>query len=778
MDFYKIPLSLDSQLDKLESAIDQFVNKKLDPIKFRVTRVLHGVYEQRTRDTYMVRLRCPSGGVTPHQFRGIGEIAEKYTGEDVHVTTRQELQLHYVKVEDILAVLKELKEYGISSFGGGGNTVRNIITSPHAGILEGEAFDVEPYAIALTTRMIAEEDSSNLPRKFKIAFSSNENDTAITQSTCLGFVAKFNDAGEKGFEVYVSGGMGGNPIIGHKLLDFIHESKVYHVARALKTMFDQNGDRRRKYKSRIKFLWKKLGEDKFKELFLAEYNVIKDDESLALKLEPILNEVRATSLASKTITSSEFEIWKQRFVKPQKQEGLSYIMLPLVLGDILTEDIYKLCDFLDHFGDNVLRCDRKQNLYLRNIPNKYLGNAFEVIMSMGKTLADKPFIISNMVNCTGAQTCKLGICLPRGLAPRIRERVLQSNLDLDALSDFNINISGCPNTCGMHHVADLGFFGKAARNDGNLYPAYNVLAGAKIGKGKTEYASIYGNVAAHNVPNLVSEFLGDYIPKKGQYQNYQEYLEKEGIDFLKSLCDKYHEAPSLVEDASYYTDFGAKHQMNLSDMGEGECSAGMFDMIGVDNKHIARLQKEIEASSPTASNLYDLLYYSANMLLVTRGADPKTNSDSMALFVEYFIDTNLVSKSYNDIITLGKLELKEELLKHEAKVLALAKDVQNLYANMDDSLKFENVKEAKKVKETDPSSLLVKKDFRGVGCPMNFVKAKVVLETMSSSEKLELLLDDGEPIANVPGSLKAEGHRIIFQNQNKEGYWTILVEKA
>ena len=371
----------------------------------------------------------------------------------------------------------------------GGNTIRNILTSIDSGIKENEEFDVEPYAIALTTRMINEDDSWNLPRKVKISFSNDLTDTTYTQATCLGFVAKIKD-GKKGFTVYCGGGMGARPMVAGKLFDWVEDTQVYAITKAMKIMFDIHGNRRSKYSSRIKFLYRKLEDKAFKELFNEEYNKIKDDESLRLELPVISNSATKTTLEPVTINSESFETWKKRYVFKQKQDGLVSIKLPLQLGDLVYNDAQKLCAFLENFGENNIRCDRAQNIRLRNIPETHLGNAFVVINSMEKTLVQHAQFIGNMINCTGASTCKLGICLPRGLSDAIRDRLDNSNLNLDIIPEFRLNMSGCPNTCGMHHIAHLGFFGKIGRNQNReIYPAYNVLAGARVHVEKpTEYA--------------------------------------------------------------------------------------------------------------------------------------------------------------------------------------------------------------------------------------------------------------------------------------------------
>ena len=778
MRFYEISKTLPKELEQFEADIEAFKAGEIDPVKFKAIRVAHGVYEQRQENTYMIRIRCAAGGITPDQLKRTAEMGEQYGSGEVHFTTRQEVQIHDVLIDGILPSIRGLLEVGLSTRGGGGNTIRNILTSVDSGISEEDVFDVDPYAIALTSRMVHEDDSWNLPRKFKIALSNNEKDTSYTQSTCLGFVATIQD-GVKGFKVYCAGGMGAKPMVGHELLPFIPDTQVYHVTKALKIMFDKHGNRRSKFSSRIKFLWKKLDQEEFCKLFHEEYDQIKGDESLNLVLPELKNEVKETGLSIETAEGELFEQWKKRYVYPQKQAGLLSIKIPLTLGDLLKEDAYALVHLLNHFGDNTIRCDRAQNIRLRNIPEQYLGNAYNVISNIKHSLvAEAPFI-GNMINCTGAQTCKLGICLPRGLSSAIRETLSSSDLDLDSITDFRLNMSGCPNTCGMHHIADLGFFGKVGRKEGDMYPAYNVLAGAEVGRaGKTKYASKVDELPAHRIPEFVKDFLAVWIDRKNEesYDTYQDFLEEEGNDLIRNLCDKYRDIPTFDQDPSFYTDFGAKNRLSLDEIGTAECSAGVFDMIDVDKKTIKQQKAILNDSDDQKDPLYKILYAGSRMLLVTRGLDAKNDEQVFALFDKHFIETGLISESFRPIVQLGKTNNREDLEANRDDILALADTVQALYKTMDDSLRFKT-DSGEVINLSEPvTEDISEKDFRGVACPMNFVKTKLVLDTLKIGDKLRILLDDGAPIQNVPNSVQLEGHKVL-EKTKVESYWTVLIEK-
>lgn len=779
--FYEIADTIDQEVNQFEEDIKDFVAGTINPIKFKAIRVAHGIYEQRQEHTYMIRIRCAAGGITPVQLKKCSELGEQYGSGEVHFTTRREVQLHNVLIQDIVTVIRELLTVGLSTRGGGGNTIRNILTSPNSGVDKEDIFDVDPYAIELTSRMVKEPDSWNLPRKFKIAFSNNSKDTAYTQATCLGFVATKKED-QDGFEVYCAGGMGAKPMVGHLLMDFVPAEKAYQVTKALKVMFDKHGNRRSKFSNRLKFLWKKLQREEFVSLFLEEYNKISSDKNLDLKIVDLDNKPKIdASVKVDAPKDDKFDIWKERYCLAQKQEGLYCIKIPLQLGDLVSNDGLSLTKLVELFGENTIRCDRAQNIRLRNIPEAYLGNIYNCVSSFERSLVEHASFIGNMINCTGAQTCKLGICLPRGLSVAIRDKLVSSNLDLDRLADFRLNMSGCPNTCGLHHIADLGFFGKVARKEGQMYPAYYVLAGARVAAGETKYAEKLNEIASHHIPNFVHDFLQAYLINAEEYKNYQDYLEDEGKDVIKSLCEKYSNVPLFSEDESFYIDFGATRKLSLDEMGSAECSAGMFDMIDVDRKVIRRELKQLDAGTGTLEeSLYNITFSSTRMLLVTRGLDVKRDEQAFQSFDKHFVETDLISKEFRSVVQLGELVAKGELDKSvltgkKSEIIGLSSAVNELYTNMDDSLRFkkETVVSVDKKEEAE----LVEKDYRGVACPMNFVKTKLVLEMIASGQKLQILLDDGEPIENVPNSVKLEGHKILEQIKTPDGHWQVLIQK-
>ena len=692
MKTYEIPEQITEEISEYISTVKEFRLGDINPVQFKGIRVGHGVYEQRKDDTYMLRLRCAGGVVTPAQLKAVAEVSEKYGTDHFHVTTRQDLQLHYVSLEDTPKAYDELVKAGISPRGGGGNTIRNIMASIDSGISTDEAFDVLPYATSLTTRMIAEEDSWNLPRKFKTAFSNSAADNCEATITCLGFIAKIQD-GVEGFQVWVGGGMGAKPIPGKMLYDFIKADEVYGMTKAIKIMFDKNGNRRKRFQSKLKFLVDKIGIEEFRAKVDEEWVEVRKENYAPLELESYTPKYSADikdGYEAIEVSSAEYTEWKTRYATPQKQEGLYSIKVPLNLGDIYNTDGVKLAELLSNFGDNCIRLAFNQNLHIINIPESYLGNIFSGLIELN-TLSTQPILISNMIACTGAATCRLGLCLPRGVLPETAERLVKTDLDLDSIPEFKIHVSGCPNTCGRHHSADLGFFGKVGRKDKVNYPAYNVLAGAVIGA-DADFAKKVGEVPAKDVPAFIEDLLAYWIPNQDKFENFKAFVDAEGKALMAELCAKYKDVvPSIDENQDYFYDWGAKNQFDILHGQKAECSAGVFDMIEVDLKDIKTTTKdyaEIESEADKKESLFHIVLTSARMLLVTRDIVIKSDEQAFTMFDTHFIETSIVDAKFKDLIEKAKNGDKDFLLKSEALVIELGESMATVYKSMDDSLRF------------------------------------------------------------------------------------------
>ncbi|MDO8488654.1 MAG: nitrite/sulfite reductase, partial [Candidatus Omnitrophota bacterium] len=678
---YDLPLGLDAEIDSLEELIRKYRGGEVSATELKAHRVPFGVYEQRKVDTYMVRIRCAGGFITPMQLEGVTLIALRYGIGDIHITSRQELQIHYVKLDDIVAIMRRLKDIGLSTRGGGGNTVRNIACAVDAGIDPQEIFDVSGYVSALTTRLIAESDSWNLPRKFKIAFSGSVEDKGYATISDVGFIAKIKD-GKKGFRVYTAGGLGAKSAEGKLLLDFIAADEVYLVAKALKNVFFKYGNRRNKHAARLRFLWQNLGEEEFKKRFFEEYELIKAQGLTPLFIEDQVQVVPPLARGQKIpFDQADFLVWKTRFVKPQKQEGLFSVLILVELGFISCDNAAKLARFLKTFGTDVLRMTKDQNFLVRNISSDYLFDLFVFLKNTIGQLS-QPALYARILSCAGASTCQLGICFSRQAARALIDELKKSNLDLDKVGDIKINFSGCPNSCGHHPAADLGFSGKALRNLDGLYPAYSVFAGAIISDGKTKLAGYVGEIPAKALVFLVKDLLKTYISKAASFSNFREYIAGQGKTDLKEIILRYSEVPSFEGDKNFYFDWGADSIFSLADRKAGECSAGFFDLLEMDLNNIKNTQvafTKVTQDTDTEKLLGELVFYASRALLITRGLEAKGHKEAYEGFLKHFIDTRLIDESFRDIIMTAQRADFTEILVKQSQALELAKAVQALY---------------------------------------------------------------------------------------------------
>ncbi|MBW1699268.1 MAG: sulfurtransferase TusA family protein [Deltaproteobacteria bacterium] len=784
--FYDIPATYDAEIEELEHQTRLFRQGIITARELKAHRVPFGVYAQRSKDTYMIRIRCTGGGITPHQLRAVAELSSRYGADFIHFTTRQGLQIHDVVLENVVAVIRKLKEVGLSTRGGGGNTVRNIMVSWDAGISPKEVFDVTPYAVSLTSRLIAEPDSWLLPRKFKISFSNSDDDNANACLNDLGFVARIQD-GIRGFKVYVSGGLGLKPQVAEPLHDFISADQVYVVAESVKRVFSRYGSRKNKHAARLRFLRNRLGREEFEALYHQELQWLEHQQVEPLEIKEMDNRSKSgITLKAIEENCSEFATWKKRYVTRQKQPNLYAARIPLFLGNLKNEHAVALADFLSNFGDNVMRCTMDQNLSVRNIPEIYLGNLFQVATAVSD-LSGEPRFVGNWTACTGADTCTLGICLSQGALRELRNRLKPLKEHLDDLADIKLHTSGCPNTCGMHACADLGFYGRSARNNNVMYPEYHIVAGAVAGDTQARLARKIDRISARNLPDFVVKFLDTYRRKKPYFTSFAAYIDDCGAEDIRAICNRYRDIPDIKEDKTYYIDWGAAEEFSLVGMGMGECSAGLFDLIEVDRDMIRKKRRELESLTdlePLATALYQITLAASRMLLITRGVEVRSDQTIFDAFDRHFIRTGLVDVRFRKVLQAAENPNGQALVHLKPLVYELAQSMEELYQSMDDALQFPEQKKMETILEPPIQALTGEhktvelfRDYRGVACPMNFVKVKLDLAAMAVGQILTVLLDDGEPIENVPGSVAEEGHEIVEQKKTGD-HWTLRIRKA
>lgn len=768
---FQLPKEVIEGIKSYGQSLEELAAGKISPARFKGVRVPWGIYSHRGGGVFMTRVRVPAGQVTADQLRVLAAAAGKYGHNLLHITTRQDIQIHNVKIEETLAMMDELKKCELSSRGGGGNTVRNVIACPRVGLCRNEVFDVRPLATAVTEYLLAQENSFTLPRKFKIAFSGCENDCTAVVANDVGFLAV-----EGGFKVWVGGGMGAKPRLGQLLAEFLPAEEVIYCIEAIKTVFFKHGDPKNRHQNRLRFLIAKLGLQELKKLYRQEFMTLKQNKQINLrKIEfPQRAEISGEAPVS---DDQEYNNFLKYNVRDQRQKGWATVELRLRRGDILADELKKIADLQKEFSEIEFRTNQNQNLLIGWVKKTDLLTLYQKL----KLILDRDFLfartLQDVVACKGALTCNLGIGNSPALAAALEEMIGREFVGREAFRKLAIKINGCPNSCGHHPLGKISFYGLVKRVNNRAVPYYAVLIGGCRGAEKTRFAEEIGAIPGRSVPAFLKEFIRRAEPELDG--DVDEFLAKRGKGLAREVLGGFTNMPSYEADRSYYTDWGREEDFSLLGVTQGECGAGVLDIIESDLKDAGK-----QLAAETFKALYQVLILSARALLVTKGADPKSDSEVLAQFKEKLVESGIVAYRFKNAADFAFSILKEEVKLAEARayVQELFDEVSAAYKVMDSSFNFpvrsEIKKEAagKKAREEKLADDEVLMDLRGVACPINYVKAKMKLENLSIGQKLLLYLDAGEPIKNVPASLKNDGQDVMSITE-KENYFEVLVKK-
>jgi len=707
-----IPETVKEDTLNYRGKVEEFLKGQTSAVAFRGYRVPMGVYEQRTAGKFMVRIRIGAGLVLPEQLEQIARLSKKYGNGIIHVTTRQDIQIHEVNIEDTPDVLEGLLEAGLSPRGGGGNTVRNVTACPRAGVCPDEEFNVAPYSIATAEYLLQDRSSFNLPRKYKIVFSGCSKDCAFASVADLGFFAHIKD-GVKGFSVYAAGGLGSNPGVAVKIEDFIKAEDIFVVAEAIKRLFDKHGDRTNKHKARLRYVLARVRADEFVKLYEQERDALKA-EGLPYE-SPQIRDI-AYPVAADSVT----------------------VRLWLKNGDIPADDLSEVGRIAAKYGQGLVRTTQLQDILITGVAKQDVDEVNSELKGLSiDVFGGGPKIVA----CTGAATCKLGLCLSRGLADAI-----SSKLKRNGETDEVIRISGCPNSCANHYIALVGFQGRAKRVNGRLMPFYDVLVDAKTVEGQAHLAERIGTVPAKRIPDMLEEAFSNGTVNK---------------ELLKNLIAKYGDTGSESLPDDYYYDYGSDEQFSLAGRGPGECGAGVMDVIKLD---VDEAKDALDTALVDNENIYKAIVATARSLLVTVGLEPKKDREIFAAFTEHLIRPGWVRSQTQQLLDeamdwrMGDRESLEDLV---PQVRELTQRVEELFLSLDANLKFKIEPIEGEISAEQEGGKTHKTDLRGVACPLNFVKAKLELEKIEIGDVLEVLLDEGESVRNVPASFAGQGQEVI-----------------
>ena len=678
----KMPEALEREIDIFETEIALRKQSKLEERVFAETRLRRGVYGQRydngqrhngktvqqipypsaglTKGPHtmwdapgMQRIKIPAGGVNAKQLETLAELAEEYSDGIVHVTTRQDFQLHYVHIEDTPSVMRRLAAAGITTREACGNSVRNVTACPYAGVCPDEVFDVTPYARALSKFLLGHPDCQNFGRKFKHSFSGcAQHACGLASMHDMGMVAvERSERGERkiGFETYVGGGLGAVPYQAKLFDPFIKPEELLPTAQAIAIVFTKYGEKKNRSRARIKFLVQDLGIEKFRELVREERERLTHDPRWTEYVQgaPEFNEAPLRPAGERPLLGpSEFERWIETNTRRQKQAGYSVVTIALPLGDITANQLRALADLARQFTKETIRTTVEQNIVLRWISDGDLAELYKALQKAGLAQPSAETIL-DIVACPGTDTCKLGISSSRGLAAELRKTLAEENFQLDeAVQNLHIKISGCFNSCGQHHVADLGFYGVSRKMGGYAVPHFQVVLGGDWTHNAASYGLPVMAIPSKRIPEVVKRLVGEYAKGRKDTETFKEFIQRIGKVQLRGLLDDLAQAPADPSDRSIFTDWGDPREYSLGDMGVGECageviSAADFDLAGAE-REVFEAQVALENGQPEQAGK---LAYSA-MVHAARGLVkleyPSVSEDSEQVVGEFrlrFYDT-------------------------------------------------------------------------------------------------------------------------------------------
>ncbi|MCM8800160.1 MAG: sulfurtransferase TusA family protein [Candidatus Omnitrophica bacterium] len=774
---FKLPDKIKKDLPAYETAIRDFLEGMSSWARFSGIRVPWGNYSHRGGKVFMCRVRLPAGVLSPVQLQALADASILYGDGILHITTRQDIQIHNIKIEDIIKVHNFLKEYELSSRGGGGNTIRNITACPLAGVCKEEIFDVREDAISLTEYLIADDVSYNLPRKFKIAFSGCLIDCAGCLVNDVGLLATEKNS-TLGYRVFVGGGMGAVSCKAKLLEEFIERKDLGYVITAIRNVFYKYGDRKNKHHNRLRFLIQDLGFEKFKEYYQKELKELRENEYISLrKIE--FNYPLSKTITLKENNDKEFKEFLKYNCQPQKQDGFLIVKLRIPRGDLKADIAKKLVGIVEGLSFIEFRTTREQNLYLVNVDAEQIYNLY---LKLKNILSDflYPDTLLDIVACKGSTTCNLGLCNSPALAKELEEMIKNNFLNKKVLERIKIKINGCPNACGQHPIGLVSFCGAVRKIKTRPVPFYKLFLGGKVDLENTHLAFNTGIlIPAKNVPSFLKDFLETIENKIDKDLDIYEFIEKEAKTIAEEIADKYGYVPDYSENKDFYIDWGKTEEFSLAGLGAGECGAGVLEIIEADLTEAEINLKEAVKKDYSVQNIKKAIFLTARALLVVRGIDARTEDEALDGFVEKFVKEELVDAKYLRLKAEFNL-IKEELNFEERKekfILAqdFLSDVRKLYQSMDSAFNFPKLQEKQKI----PSGAVnqYKLDLKGTPCPINYVKAKLFLENLKKGDILEILLDEGEPINNVPKSLEADSHKVI-KIEKLDGFYRVIVEKG
>src|SRR6266487_393131 len=657
---------------ELERKIHEFREGKIPEEKFRSLRLVRGVYGQRQPGVQMVRIKLPYGKMTLAQWKRIADVSDEFAIRNLHLTTRQDIQIHFVSLDRTPELWSGLEQDNITIREACGNTVRNITASDQAGIDPDEPFDVTPYAHSAFEFFLRKPVCQDMGRKFKIAFSSSEKDTALTFMHDLGAIPRIREINgklKKGFKVMIGGGLGAQPFLAITTHEFLEEDLLIPYIESVLRAFDRYGERASRHKARIKFLIQKIGIDAFNELVKEEQKALtceryKIDTS---GFENFSLPSYTTPLEKVEIKNPlNFEMWKKTNVYPQKQEGYFVVYVRVMNGNIPSHSSRTLIEKLRPVISDDIRITINQGLQFRFVKPEHLEYVYSALEQEG--LASPGFgSVADITACPGTDTCNLGISNSTGISKVLSEVIEEEYPEFLYNKDIAIKISGCMNSCGQHGMASIGFHGSSLKAKGQVLPALQVLIGGGVlGSGNGSIADKVIKVPSKRGPDVLRSLLGDYQANRQNGETYLQYTKRLGEKYFYELLKPLASLETLI--AEDYIDWGEKEKYATA-IGVGECAGVMIDLVAT---LILEAEEKLEWSQECIDkkayadgiyNAYSAFVHSAKALLLQYGVQCNTQAGILKDFDLHFIQKGLFAEfgSFRDtVLQINEVDPSEE----------------------------------------------------------------------------------------------------------------------
>jgi len=663
------------QKDILELAnkIELFHNGKIDEEKFRSLRLARGVYGQRQEGVQMIRIKLPYGKVLSHQLRRIAEVSDEYSRSRLHITTRQDIQIHYVDLNRTPELWAELERDNVTLREACGNTVRNVTASETAGIDINEPFDVSPYADAVFKFFLRHPICQEMGRKFKVSFSASDEDTGLSYMHDLGFIAKIEN-GVKGFKVMLGGGLGSQPRHADLFYEFLPSDKIIPLMEGVLRVFDRYGERKSRAKARLKFLLKAIGLDAFKVLVEEEQNAIEfktvviDETNYSASIP-----VSIAAPNVKIQDTKSYNLWKSTNVIPQKQEGYVAIGIKVLLGDFYTDKARLLADLVEKYAAGEIRLSLRQNILIPFVKEEALSFFYTELKKLDFVEAGYNKAV-DITACPGTDTCNLGISSSTGIAEEL-ERVIKAEYpQYLENTDLVIKISGCMNACGQHNMANIGFQGMSIRTKDKLVaPALQVLlGGGNLGNGNAYFADKVVKIPSRRGPEALRRILNDF-EANSEGRLFVDYYKEKGEKYFYQLLTDLSSIDNLTQED--FIDWGTDEKY-VKAIGIGECAGVVIDLIAT--LFLESDEKIADAKDAFNNKVYSSAIYeayrsmvnSAKAILLSENIKTNTQAGIISQFDEGFVETKRMDlgTSFSDIV-------------YQIKVFPPSKDFAQNYIN-------------------------------------------------------------------------------------------------